>query len=459
VTFEEAMTLVEVQHTFPERLEDFHNRRAAELFEQTGLSRELQDLPTVVVAGSCGKASTARYLAECVASLYSLTGLDKPVGLGTKPPLHETLDGNRERYQVLRDERTEWIPPHTFAELVQALPAELPDGIAPYDLRSWLLARYFLHQGVGLGIVEANIGLRDDPAALWPSPAAYLLTPIGVDHVGLLRPDGAPAQVLALGDRAGPVWHKFCGLPAGGRLVCGLQDRDVADLVADYEGTLLLAGRDFRCRISTQSLSGTRATFELGEMAPLEVELQTIGRHQAENACQAAACLWLLCNEGILQGSPQQLREAIRRGLARAKMPGRMERISLSPTVLLNAATGQIKLKGMIETLEEAVESQERVWIVMSVEKRLVGGDAIPKWLDVSLDRILSSPVIAGFTATATPEDIEARRLADWARQRSRGDTPIDHLPPERALQRATGAASVVILVGQTLSDLGAGDS
>jgi hypothetical protein len=127
--------------------------------------------------------------------------------------------------------------------------------------------------------------------------------------------------------------------------------------------------------------------------------------------------------------------------------------------VLLNAATGQIKLKGMIETLEEAVESQERVWIVMSVEKRLVGGDAIPKWLDVSLDRILSSPVIAGFTATATPEDIEARRLADWARQRSRGDTPIDHLPPERALQRATGAASVVILVGQTLSDLGAGDS
>lgn len=455
MTFEQAMTFVEVEHQFPDDPSDFHNRRAAEIFERSGLRDELKGIPTVVVAGSCGKASTARYLAECAAALFELTGTPKTVGLGTKPPLHETLDGNRERYQLLANGKAEWISQTAFAELVGKLPSDLPARTAPYDLRAWLLGRFFVDQGVGLGIVEANIGLRNDPAILYPDPAAVMLTPIGVDHVALLRPDGAPPEVLALGDRAGPLWHKYYSLPSGGRLVCGLQDPDVAELVAGYDGTLRLGGRDFTCQVLEQSLSGSRARLEINGLEPIEVQLQTVGRHQVENACQAAATLYLLWETGVLPGGKDHLRQAIVTGLARTSHPGRMQRVAENPTILLNAATGQIKLKAMMETLEEAVGRGERVAVLMSVLQRLLPSDGtIPNWLDVSLRRILESPVVESFTATGLPEDAPPEPLASWAAERAPDGVPIRALAADVALREARRRAPVVILVGQGLAEL-----
>ena len=156
MNFEEAMTRVEVELSFPEDLSDFHNRRTRALFLETGLMEQLKSTPTVVVTGSCGKASTAHYLAECASELFRLTGQNQEVGLGTKPPLLETLDGNRERYQVLSSKGKRWIERDEFAALVSQLPP-LPDNLAPYDLRYWLLGKWFVERRVGLAIIEANI--------------------------------------------------------------------------------------------------------------------------------------------------------------------------------------------------------------------------------------------------------------------------------------------------------------
>ena len=451
MNFEQAMTAVEVELQFPADPKDFHNLRTRALFEQTGLTEQLREVPTVVVTGSAGKASTAHYLAECAAELFRLTGIDREVGLGTKPPLLETLDGNRERYQLVSSQGKRWIEQGEFTELVEKLPP-LPDGLAPYDLRYWLLGRWFVERRVGLAIVEANIGFRFDPASVFPKPVAQLLTPIGLDHISLLLPNGAPAEVMALGQRAGPTWHKAC-CPTSDLVVSGLQSADVATVVEKYNPGLRLAGRDFRSTVLSQSVEGSRARIEL-DTASLETDMQTVGRHQAENAAQAAACLWELWKREVLEGSKEQVLQAVRTGLARTTIPGRMEKLAADPPVLLNAATGILKIDGMMHSLEAILPAERSLWVCMSVLDRLVEKE-IPEWLDVSLRRLLSSPVILGFTATAPGEDLDTSRLAAWAEERAPKEVQVLYSDqPLSALQSAREKAGLVVLLGQSQAEL-----
>jgi len=451
MSFERAMSLVECDHHFPTDPGEFHNQRTAELFRETGLAEALLGVPLVVVTGSCGKASTARYLAECASELFAITGLDKAVGLGTKPPLFETLDGNRERYQILQGGEARWIDPEDFAEVVGQLP-ELGENLAPYDLRYWILGQWFVKNRVGLGIVEANIGFRRDPAAVFPDPVAQLLTPIGLDHVGMLLPEGAPESVLALGERAGPTWHKACALDPSRLVVSGYQDADIDRVVKEFHPEALTAGRDFSCQVIEESLERTRALLNLGG-EEIEVELQTMGRHQAENAAQAACCLWALWQRGVLLGQKSQVLQAITVGLGRTLIPGRMERLSSDPVVVLNAATGVIKIDGMMTTLEAILEPGQTVWVCMSVLDRLVK-DGIPKWLDTCLHRILNSPVVIGFTATAFEDDLQAETLSRWASERTER-VEVDHqLDPRANLRRLKDRADLIVLVGQSQAEL-----
>lgn len=452
MNFEEAMSLVELDCQFPEDPKDFHNRRTQALFRQTGLEQDLSSIPLVVIAGSCGKCSTARYLAEIVSEMYSLTNSEKSVGLGSKPPLLETLDGNRERYQRLRDRQSDWISQAEFVRLVESLPS-LPQNMAPYDLRYWLLGKMFVENRVGLGIVEANIGLRDDPADVFPNPVANLITPVGFDHITLLKPEGAPAEVLSLGQRAGPYWHKVCPIPEDRPLISGVQAAEVEELMLQRAGPLLMSGRDFLVTVESLSLEGTEAVWQHdGRTANLK--LKTLGSHQAENAAQAAAAFWQLRKDGILTCTADEAIESIQNGILRTRIPGRLERLSENPHVLLNAATGIVKIEAMMETLEETLSGTQRAWICFSALRRLFQGPEIPEWLDLSLKRIFSSPILAGFTATAFADDLPAEQLGGWAKERAQGK-PVEVVDcPERALAGASKRADLVLLSGQSQAQL-----
>ena len=243
MNFEDAMHAVEEARSFPAP-GHLHARRLAWILERSGLHRRAAALPWALVAGSCGKASTARFLAFIVRRLLDRAGVDAPVVLGTKPPLSETHDGQRERYQLFARAASapHWIDRADFARLVdallpvaEALAREAPElgPVAPYDLRYAVLLAYAVDRGAAFAVVEANIGLRDDPTSALPPPRAQLLTPIDADHAQLLRPPAPlPAALEGLGERAGPVWHKAGGLRPGVPVVVGVQEASVARAVA-----------------------------------------------------------------------------------------------------------------------------------------------------------------------------------------------------------------------------------
>lgn len=430
--FQQAMDLVEVQHVFPTDPAEFHAGR----FRWLASSLSLEGIPTAVVAGSCGKASTARFLGHIALAM------GHSVVLGTKPPLQETLEGNLERYQVGGASGFHWLGEDEFADRVDELRpllARVPGTPAPYELRAWILARTAQVRRPGLFVCEANIGLRDDPAGALPGTSCVLLTPIGTDHGSLLRaPEGWGAS---LGASAGPVWHKAGGVPAGVPVVLGRQSPAVAAAVGSPE---LSWDRDFGVEDVRCGLDGSTFVLRLGRER-LEVRLGVPGAFQVENAAHAAAAAWLLHTRGLLPGD---LSTGVREGLAAAEIPGRMQVLSRRPTVLLNVATSPEKVQGMLEALEPLLHG--RLVICGTFLDRL--GDRLGDVLSL----LLGHPRLRGLVVTKVLDDDVNRDFAP-AFVASRASGPVEaRLRVEEAVERARALAEspedLVLLLGNGMA-------
>ena len=365
--FSEAMAWVEEQHAFPEDLRDFHSLRFQEIARRSGLFEQAGRI--VVVAGSCGKASTARFLG-CM-----LRDAGHRVGLGTKPPLSESADGHRERYQLFDHSGEHWISAELFCELVTELQthsADLPQELgplAPYDLRAWILLRAFQRWGVDVGIVEANIGLRNDPAGAVPAELT-VLTPIITDHAQMLQ---APPEWSHLGVPSGPLWHKLSACPSA-RVVVGRQpsiSHAELDRLMDRPGPRM--GRDFFLEEVSSGLWGSRGKLSFKDLE-VQLELGCLGEFQVENAATAAVAFVELMGPSHL--------DAVRSGARSNQIPGRLQVLGREPLELLCVASSKAKVEAMIASLESLYESEQaRLVMTLSLLDRVHGKEDVVAYL------------------------------------------------------------------------------
>jgi len=467
MSFDDAMRWVEEAHAFPPP-EHLHARRLAWILDRSGLGRRATALPWALVAGSCGKASTARFLAFIARRLLDSCGVDAPVVLGTKPPLSESPDGQRERYQHFERGAAApaWISPDDFTRHVAAIrpvaaalardaPALGPT--APYDLRYAVLLRDAVERGAALAVIEANIGLRDDPTSALPPPRVQLLTPIDTDHAHLLRPPSPlPAALEGLGERAGPAWHKAGGLRARVPCVVGLQDapmrRAVASLAASRgAGPLAWRGADYDVVRRACTIAGAEAELRFGDEV-LEVGLRAVGGFQVDNAAEAAEAAWALVRDGALPGDRAAWRAAVIAGLREATMPGRMEVIGARPTTLLQVGASAVKMRAFADALDELIP-RGRVVVCATFLARIHAPfdpvAALARAPRVSA-LVATACEVSGDAADLDPEAVAraAREAAPGLDVRAVGD-PREALAAARAM--ATGDDDVLILVGNGL--------
>ncbi|MCA9667057.1 MAG: hypothetical protein KC503_15775 [Myxococcales bacterium] len=459
------MRFVEQERSFPARREHVHGERFAALLDAADLTRPLGAIPAVVVAGSAGKASTARMIASIARAALDRVGIGRPIVLGTKPPLHETPDGHRERYQCLppglslpRDSdaltsawaRACWIDRTAFAEHVDALrstvdtlEARIGRRLAPYDLRYAILARMARTEGAALAVVEANIGLVDDVARRWPGQRVNVLTRIAAEHVALLEAPAAFASAhAALGSLAGPLWHKAGGVASGAAVVIGPQERgvtSVARTLALAAGAREVLRVDERCTISRcrTHLSGTSALLSIGGDAT-PISLSALGAFQLDNARAAAIACEALAALGFL---PPIDAASLQEGLRRVVVPGRLERVDRAPTTLLNVTEGAAKLDGVMAALRDLGLSR---WVVCaSMVARADGAAEMARTLARASET-------QAFVATAhAPDDVAATELARWA---SVSGAEVHAQPDARAAvaqaRALAGTEGTVLLIG-----------
>jgi dihydrofolate synthase/folylpolyglutamate synthase len=378
-----------------------------------------RQLTSVLVAGTKGKGS----IAACSESILRAAGLR--TGLVTSPHLVSWCERTRIDGQD--------VEPSTVGRLmcavraaVERLDAEQPElGQATTfeaGLAFSLLA--FAEQGVRLAVVECGVGgLHDATNVL--DPLAVALGPISYDHTATLGP--TLAAIAA----------EKTGIFREGRLAISAAQPDealaIVGEVAEQRGTQLeLVGRDWRwqpddaepCR-GAFTVDGPRGHFA-GLTTPL------LGRHQRENAVVAAALSTLALRS--VGATRDNIRAAVRAGLAAVRWPGRLQIVLERPWLVVDGAHHGDSAARLAEALRECFGAERR-HLVFGTS---VGKD-VPRMLDALLPLASTVTLTRSHHERSVPLDVLARSLAE------RGVT-------------ATTVPEVREAVGQALSQAGADD-
>ncbi|MDE0205534.1 MAG: Mur ligase family protein [Candidatus Tectomicrobia bacterium] len=380
--------------------------------------------PSVHVAGSKGKGSTAAMIEAILAQAGLRTGLF------TNPHL-VTL---RERTQVNR----ELISREAFAALV----AELRDHLQPvrrgrprrfrtfFELTTALSFLHFARQAVDAAVVEVGLGGRLDTTNVL-TPQVAVLTPIGLEHTHIL---GDTLGAIA-GEKAGIIKPGAC-------VVSAAQEPEAAQVFEQRcreQGAILsAAGRDFDCQVFEASAEGTRMRFRGFGHEMDEITVPLVGRHQAANAAVAVAVSLKLREQGWKIDDAH-----IVDGLAGVNWEGRAEVIDREPWVVLDAAHTVESARSLADTLGEAFEA-ERLFLVLG----MASDKNVEKFV-ATLAPLAREVVV---TAFRSPRACKPQRLADEVRRHGipvrLAETPEQALALARA---AAGPADAICVTGSVL--------
>jgi dihydrofolate synthase/folylpolyglutamate synthase len=276
-------------------------------------------LSSILIAGTNGKGSTA----AMVASIARGAGLR--TGLYTSPHLERVEEririGGAPIDSALLGRALERV-----LGAVRAAGLETPTYFEATTAAAFLV---FAEAGTELAVLEVGLGGRLDATNL-SDPRVSVVTPVALDHTEWL------GETLAAVAR-----EKAGVLRAGRPVVLGPQEPEA-------ERALLDAAREIGARpvralerarvlaVESAGLAGSRLEVALDD-ARMALDLPLAGAHQVDNAAVAIAAAATLADSGFRALD----RDAICRGLAAVRWPGRLE--SLTPpgapaTVLLDAA-------------------------------------------------------------------------------------------------------------------------
>ncbi|WP_232337788.1 bifunctional folylpolyglutamate synthase/dihydrofolate synthase [Deinococcus arboris] len=262
------------------------------------LERQFQ---TVLVGGTNGKGSTAATLAAMLNTGGQRTGLF------TSPHLTRFT----ERFVVDGQELCE---PTVAAALARVRPAAETEEASFFEIVTALGVLLFAEAGVEMAVMEVGLGGRLD-ATNALSPVLSVITNVALDHTAVL---GGSLTAIAT-EKAGI-------LRAGQPAVTGVAS-DLLPLLRAQGADLWALGQEARLQTELRGWAG--AALELDSPAgALALHTPLLGEHGARNAALAALAAKRL-------GLPA---EAIQRGAAQTRWPGRME--------VLPWAGGRVMLDG-----------------------------------------------------------------------------------------------------------------
>jgi len=272
--------------------------------------------PSIHVAGSNGKTTTARL----AAGLLAAHGL-KP-GLFTSPHLQAV----EERFAVAGEPMS---PGELGAALEDVIPfadlyeARTGDGITYFELTAALAFSWFAARAVDAAVVEVGLGGRLDATNVIDAEVAAI-TSISLEHTEYL------------GDTVAAIAGEKAAILGSGRiLVTGNLPPEALEVAgqraAATGSTWLRLESDFGVAEAERAVGGWLVDIEGVYQTYPEVRLPLLGRHQTANLAVAVAAVEAFFGRAL---DPAAVAEAA----AAARSPGRMEVVRRAPLVLLDGA-------------------------------------------------------------------------------------------------------------------------
>ncbi len=309
-----------------------------------------RDLPALHIAGSKGKGSTALF-AEAV-----LRAAGRRVGTFTSPHLESwterfRIDGREVEGSKLA-RAVDRIRPHADA-LRLGDAALVPSFFDVTTAAALVLVR---EASVDFAILETGLGGRLDSTNVCV-PAVTCVTSIELEHTDKL---GSRLGEIAA-EKAGILKH---GVPAVVGPLPPEARAVVVERALEVGAPVVELGRSFRFELLEQSLDGLRLRLE-DEALDVEVRVPVMGAHQAVNAALAVACVRRAL------GAEASLSSAVTRGLAAAKLPGRVEVLQRDPTLIVDSAHTAVSARSLAASLSRLPRRRTRLVLSISAGKDL----------------------------------------------------------------------------------------
>jgi len=347
-------SFINYEDKMPSSAEHVQLNHARMLWLLRELDQPQEKYPSVVIAGTKGKGSTA----AMIESILRAAG--KRTGFYSSPHLHSW----RERIQVNR----ELIPQaqvvrlmDRLRELVERLPADLGPPTT-FEIATGIALRYFAEQQVDVAVLEIGLGGRNDSVNV-VTPRVSVITPISYDHVAVLGP--------TLTDIAGA---KAGIIKSGVPVIFGPQEPEALAVIQREAGV--------DAPLWQAEVGGIRRLQDGGDEYqdyPIPVTPDAIalrGPHQAENARLAVGAVMLF--------DAQELRveaRAFEVGLRSVQWPARFEVVEGRPTVVIDGAmnaASAVRLRAALATIPH-----ERLVLILGTSRdkdlRALAAELVPE--------------------------------------------------------------------------------
>jgi dihydrofolate synthase/folylpolyglutamate synthase len=186
-------------------------------------------------------------------------------------------------------------------------------------------------------------------------PELCVITPVDFDHEALL---GKSLEAIA-GEKAGILKTGVPAVFAAQRPEAQAElDRRAAELGVE----VVRAQQEWKVKELSYTARGSKFTAQAGMPIPLHIECPLAGAHQVANAVVAIAAL------DKLGTSPA----AIERGIASARWPGRLGRISESPEIIVDGAHNPAGARALAEYIRQFYSGRHIVMIYGAMRDKAV---------------------------------------------------------------------------------------
>ncbi|MBU1851797.1 MAG: bifunctional folylpolyglutamate synthase/dihydrofolate synthase [Candidatus Omnitrophica bacterium] len=288
---------------------------------------------SVHIAGTKGKGSISVFTSNIIAEAGYRTGLY----------ISPHVSDIRERISV--DDRV--ISEKDFAQTVRALLSSAgalldPEKLSYFEVLTLVAMLHFKMKEVEVAVFECGMGGRLDATNVI-TPVVCGFAPISHDHVQIL---GTKITEIA-GEKAAII-------KKGARCVTARQEPEVLKIIKDkcreQNASLSIVGSDVTCGAVKAGPGGT--SFDIyGRYGNYnKCHTRMVGYFQAENCAAAVGICEELKDAGIVPVSS----DAVKKGVSRAFLPGRLEILSRDPRIVIDGAQNAdsaAKLKYSIEQI------------------------------------------------------------------------------------------------------------
>ena len=282
------------------------------------------NVPSIHIAGSNGKGSTANYLAR----IYRAFGLK--VGLFTSPALNKVNEMININGNDISDE--------DFIKAINENEKLFKKySLSPFEIQTFIALNYFQKQGVDLAIIECGMGGEIDATNIF-TPIASIITSISLEHTAYL---GRSLCEIAY-QKAGIIKDEI-------PVITGILDEEAINTIVEVT-------KEKRCSLRT-SVEPANVVYDnfgytFNYMTYKDLRINSPALYSLKDACIAIETV-----NALLDKYPVN-EDQIKEGLANTYMPVRMEVVSKSPLIIVDGSHNPEGVQNMVKSIHEVAENR-----------------------------------------------------------------------------------------------------